>query len=29
MNSATVTYKRYRFPPQIIGDAVRLYFRFH
>ena len=28
MDSATVTYKRHRFPPQIIARAVWLYFRF-
>ncbi len=28
MNTATVSYKRHRFPPQIIAHAVWLYFRF-
>jgi len=28
MDTATVTYKRHRFPPQIIARAVWLYFRF-
>ena len=30
MNAATTapSYKRYRFPPEIIGHAVWLYFRF-
>jgi len=28
MNTATASYKRHRFPPQIIAHAVWLYFRF-
>lgn len=28
MNTATVSYKRHRFPPQIIAHAVWLYYRF-
>jgi putative transposase len=28
MDTTTVTYKRHRFPPQIIARAVWLYFRF-
>jgi putative transposase len=28
MNMPSVSYKRYRFPPQIIAHAVWLYFRF-
>ncbi|MDX8529261.1 IS6 family transposase, partial [Mesorhizobium sp. MSK_1335] len=28
MNAATVSYKRHRFPPQIIAPAVWLYYRF-
>ncbi|CCV11504.1 hypothetical protein MESS4_330053 [Mesorhizobium sp. STM 4661] len=28
MNRATVSYKRRRFPPQIIANAVWLYYRF-
>jgi putative transposase len=28
MSKPAVSYKNYRFPPQIIGHAVWLYFRF-
>lgn len=28
MNTATVSYKRHRFPPQVIDHAVWLYYRF-
>ncbi|WP_352854545.1 hypothetical protein [Mesorhizobium sp. M0139] len=28
MNTATVSYNRHRFPPQIIANAVWLYYRF-
>lgn len=28
MNPSPVSYKRHRFPPQIIAHAVGLYFRF-
>lgn len=28
MNTATVSYKRHRFAPQIIAHAVWLYYRF-
>ncbi len=28
MNASSITYKRHRFPPQVIAHAVWLYFRF-
>jgi putative transposase len=28
MKSSAISYKRHRFPQQIIAHAVRLYFRF-
>ena len=28
MNTSLMSYKRHRFPPQIIGHTVWLYFRF-